>query len=406
MNGRRPVGTLLAVVVAAAALAGCSRSGPPSVGRLVVDGQAEVSRAGEERREVTGTRTLRAGDRVRVLQGTADIRLPENRRVELRLGSELELAPDGTSKRARPALLAGDALLTSGDSPLVVSLGGPEVTVTGVARASRGLAVLVATYRGSAVLRSSGGGRSIDVPALRQGAIPAAGTFPDRPTPLEASATDSWDQRFLSDAIELGGQLASRSQAFSAQLGPTDGRSAAYFRSLFPQLATEPAFDPSLVKPSRLPGETLIGASVALEGTRGGFGERWAAVFAFHEAGASWGLVALDQGVDRVPLLRTIEAAIARTPATFAGEPPGSGPTSLPPPSGPGAPAVTVPARTTTTLPRGRTPGPTTTAPSTRPPTPTTTVPPGPLNTGSPVIDDTVNSLVDTLTGLLRSLGQ
>jgi hypothetical protein len=43
----------------------------------------------------------------------------------------------------------------------------------------------------------------------------------------------------------------------------------------------------------------------------------------------------------------------------------------------------------------------TTTAP---PPTTTTTVA-GALNTGSPLIDNTVNSLVNTLTGLLRSLG-
>jgi hypothetical protein len=27
------------------------------------------------------------------------------------------------------------------------------------------------------------------------------------------------------------------------------------------------------------------------------------------------------------------------------------------------------------------------------------------LNTGSPLVDDTINSLVNTLTGLLRSLG-
>jgi len=407
MSRRRRIPVLLIVLAASVGLGACSRSGTPSAGRLTVDGQAEISRAGEERHEVAGARDLRTGDRVRVLQGTAEIRLPGNRRVELRLGSEVELQPDGSGKGARTALLAGDALLTSGDSPLLVTLGGPEITVTGVARASRGLAALVASYQGSTVLRSSGGGRSIDVPALRQGAVPATGAFPAKPSPLEASAADTWDQRFLSDAIELGGQLAARSQGFSAQLGPTDGRSAAYFRSLFPRLAAEPAFEPSLVNPRRPPGETLVGASIALQGTRGGFGDRWAAVFTFHDEGAPWGLVALDQGVNRVPLLETIEGAIGRTPTTFAGEPPGGGPVSLPSPSGPSAPATTVAPRSTTTTPGGgRPPAPTTTAPSTRPPSPTTTAAPGPLNTGSPLIDDTVNSLVDTLTALLRSLGQ
>jgi hypothetical protein len=109
--------------------------------------------------------------------------------------------------------------------------------------------------------------------------------------------------------------------------------------------------------------------------------------------------------VSRVPLLQAVEDAIARAPATFAQGPSGGGTTSLPSTPGSSSPATTAPARstTTTTAPRGRTAGPTTT--TTAPPTTTTTVPRGALNTGSPLIDDTVNSLVDTLSGLLRSLG-
>jgi hypothetical protein len=399
-NRRRHALVLAVVLLVSVGLAGCRRSSSAAVGRLTVAGQADVTRPGEDRREVTGARDVRVGDRVLVRQGTAEIRLPEDQRLELRPGSDVELQSGSGRGRAKPALMAGDLLVMSGPTALVVGAPGADVTVTGVARMSRGVALLVATYQGSVVVASAG--RSITAPALRQAAVSAAGAFPPRPSPLELSAADPWDQRFLSDAIELSNQLAARSQGFSAQLAGTDGRTAGYFRTLFPRLGAEPAFDASLVNPSRPPGDTLVGAAITLQGTRGGFAERWAAVFAFHDDGAPWGLVALDQGVSGVSLLELVEGAIGRSPTTFAEGPPGGGPSSLPAPSGSGSPATTAPRPTATTAPVRRGPAPTTT--TTAPPPPTTT-PPGPLNTGSPVVDNTVNSLVDTLSGLLRSLG-
>jgi hypothetical protein len=278
----------------------------------------------------------------------------------------------------------------------VVASTGAEVTVSGVARISRGVGVVVATYQGSAVL--AGGGGSVTVPAFRQAALSAAGALATRASPLEYATVDTWDQRYLSDAIELGNELAARSQGFSAQLGPTEGHTAAYFRTLFPSLAAEPAFDTPLLSPSRAPGETLVGAAISVVGTRGRFADRWAAVFAFRDEGAQWGLVALDQGVDRVPLLAAIEAAISRSPVTFNQGPSGPGPTIAPTTT-----TTTTPPRSTTSTTVPRKPGATTT---TQPTSPTTTVPSGPSNFGIPLIDDTINSLVDTLTGLLRSLGQ
>ena len=132
-------------------------------------------------------------------------------------------------------------------------------------------------------------------------------------------------------------------------------------------------------------------------------------MFAFRDQGAPWGLVALDQGVSRVPVLATIEGAIGRGPTLFA-EGPGTGtPNSVAPPSRGGSPATTsvaAPATTTTVArPRPGAPVTTTTTAPPAPTTPTTVGPTGPLNTGSPLVDETVNSLVDTLTGLLRSLG-
>jgi hypothetical protein len=397
----RPRSALSAVagLLAAAALTGCSGSPAPAAGRLVVHGQAELNRPGEDRRDVSSSRELKFGDRIRIREGTAEIRLPGVRRLELRTGSDVELqqAPD---KVARPLLLAGDLLAVSGDTPLVVSLTGAEVAVQGDARVSRGVALLVASYKGTAQL--SANGSTLTVPALRQVAMPATGQFPTKVTPLEVLADDVWDQRYLTDAIELSMRLTARSEGFTAQVPANDGRSVQYFRDLFPQLAAEPAFTAPLVNASRAPGETLVGAAITIEGKRGSFAERWASVFAFRDAGAAWGLVALDQGVDRVPLLDLVEGALRRGPAEFAAGPPSGTPGSLPRPTGGPATTVVTTATTTTTV-RPR-PGATTTttAPSTAS---TTTTVVGPLNTGSPVIDDTINSLVNTLTGLLNSLG-
>ena len=403
---RRPSWALAAAaaVVLALSIAGCSSSSPPAAGRLTVDGQGEVVRPGEDRLDVDGSRDLKIGDRVRIREGTGIIRLSDDRRLELRTGSDVELqAVDGPAK-VRPTLMGGDLLVVSGAQPFTVGATVAEVAVQGDARISRGVALLVATYEGTAQLGA--GGSTLTVPALRQAALPATGQFPAGVTPLEYSADDAWDQRYLSEAIELSSLLTGRSDGFAAQLGPNDGRSLAFFRDLFPRLAAEPAFTASLLNPIRSPGETLVGAAITLEGTRGTFAERWAAVFGFRDLGAPWGLVARDQGVDRAAVVRVIDQAIARRPPGFAAGPPGGTPSSLPTPNS-GTATTARPRATTTTVtsapPRNR-PGATTT--TTTPPTgPTTTVITGPLNTGSPLIDDTVDALVNTLTGLLNSLG-
>ncbi len=402
---RRPIMAVVATVIVAVALAGCtSTSTPPAAGRLVVEGQAEVLHPGEDRREVTASRDLTAGDRVRIRQGTAVIQLRDDRRFELRQGSDLELLPREATNDILPTLIAGDLLIVSPSRPMVLSANGAGISVQGDARVSRGVSLLVATYAGTS--RVSAADSTITVPALRQASLPPTGTFPTAASPLEYSPADAWDQRYLSDAMDLSNQLMGRSGGFTSQLGPNEGRSVNYFRELFPRLAAEPAFTASLLNPARTPGDTLVGASITLEGTRGTFAERWAAVFTFRDQGAEWGLVAMDQGVARVPLLNAIDAAISRGPTQFAVGPPGRPPTSLNPPITGGA-TSTVPAPTPTTV-RPR-PGVATTTTTTAPPAPapgstTNTSITGPLNTGTPV-DDAVNDLVDTLAGLLRSLG-
>jgi hypothetical protein len=385
-------------------MAACTDSSPPDAGRLTVEGEAEIVRPGEDRLDVSGSRDLKVGDRVRIRRGTGVIRLSDDRRLELREGSDLELqAVDGPAK-VRPTLTGGDLLVVSDAQPFPVTATGADVAVHGDARISRGVALLVATYEGTAQL--SAGGSTLTVPALRQAALPATGQFPTNVKPLEYSAADAWDQRYLSDAIDLSNVLTGRSDGFAGQLAPNEGRTAQFFQDLFPRLASEPAFTQSLLNPIRSPGETLVGAAITMEGTRGTFAERWAAVFGFRDQGAPWGLVVRDQGVDRAALIRLIEEAVSRSPTEFASGPVGGTANSLPGPNS--GPATTVRPRATTTTvttaPARPRPGATTT--TTAPPTgPTTTIITGPLNTGSPLIDNTINSLVNTLTGLLNSLG-
>jgi len=390
----------VALVVSAGAVA-CSRTPASVAGRLTVtSGRAEVGRPGEDHKEVSGSRDLRIGDGVRMREGVAVIRLSGDRELELRSGTDLELRATPAAERARPTLLGGDLLVRAAGQPLTVSSGAEEVVVRGAARISRGLALVAAAYEGSATVDSAG--RSIVVPALRQVAVPAAGLFPVRPSPLEISTDDAWDQRYLSGAIALSAELQAQSRGFSGQRTGTEGRTVGYFRDLLPGLAAEPAFQATLLSAGRAPGETLVGAAIALKGTRGVFADRWAATFGFHDDGAPWGLVAMDQGVSRIDVLAVIDSAVHRVPTSFALAGPGSAPTSLSPPTTrPATPAAVV---TTTTSPAPRV-----TTPTTRPPTtatPTTVAPTGPVNTGAPVIDNTVNALVNTLTGLLNSLGQ
>jgi hypothetical protein len=397
----RRVGVAM-VLGCALTIAGCSRSSSSATARLGVAGVAEVSRQGESPRAVSGTRTLKAGDRVRVRDGTATVRLASARQVELRQGSQVELKADGNDG-LRPVLVGGDLLALGPDAAVTVEVPGVEVVVNGAARVSRSLNLLIATYERVATVRA--GGASITVPALRQAAVPASGVLPIRPTPLEYSPTDSWDERYLADAFDLGNQLATRSRGFTAQLGPTEGRTVGFFRDLLPDLAKEPTFDTPLLNPNRPPGDTLVGAAITLEGKRDSFAARWNAIFAFHEDGAPWGLVALDQGVDRGPLLAAVDGAIRRQPTQFA-EVPKGGIASSPDVARPPATATTPTAPPTTAAPvagsRPVQPTTSTIAPAPNPPSGGD----GPLRTGSPVIDNTVNSLVDTLNALLRSLGQ
>ncbi len=162
------------------------------------------------------------------------------------------------------------------------------------------------------------------------------------------------------------------------------------YKSVLPSLTDEAEFTPALLAENpHKPGEFFVGAAIASLSRRGTFAERWRDAFAFHDAGANWGFVALDQGVATDPLLSTIQDALNATPFAFA-EAGRATSTARSSPTTTGASPTT----TATTAPSG---GPTTAPPPTAPPPTTTIVPP----TGSPLVDGIVKDVNDLLGGAL-----
>lgn len=348
----------VAVALLAALLPACSDDGP-GVGeaRLVVDGLAEVVRAGGDRERVDDTANLGDGDVVSVLEGTGQFELPGGVTLEGRTAAD----EAGENSRLRigevPELLAGDLLVIAPDDA-AVTLGGTDVALdrgdegTVAARLSRTFAVGVAVYEGAAEVDSAGSGAA--VAGLRQIEVPAPGRVPRTPVPLDYDTADPWDRRFLGEAIDLSDQLDAVSRPYSASVAVTPAQLNASFFSGVLRLADEPALAEVLqTSPPRAAGETLVGAAIASLGTEGTFAERWRSVFAFRDATAEWGLVALDQGVQSEPLLDLVRAAASATPFDFsppaqlAVAPPGTGlgtvpptvavPPSVGPPAGPPA---------------------------------------------------------------------
>jgi hypothetical protein len=155
-----------------------------------------------------------------------------------------------------------------------------------------------------------------------------------------------------------------------------------------------------MVDESHSPGELLVGAAISTEGKRGRFAERWSQVFQFRDDGAAWGLVALDQQVNRSPLLTGVDAAIgrARTPFDVAAPAPAPAAPAPPAPQPEPAPAGSTPRAAQPAKPPASG-GPTASTPSSSPTLPKPTP-------GSPITQPVQPGLLDnTLSGLLDAVG-
>lgn len=325
---RRLAGMLAAVLIAVAGSACTDDKVSADEASVLVDPDSSVlvAERGGKMRPAEGRVTLHLGAQVKVLKGSASVSLHDGAQLEVRTGSEIQL---GTPI----VLVSDDLLVTSAAAPVKVAVAGSRFTVSGVARLSRDFAASAAAYRGRVELRSAA--RSLTIPALRQAAAASLGVLPAEPEALDYDPGDAWDRRFLGSAIDLGEELEAKSEGFTRSLDPGEGRTPGFYRLLLPDLEDEPAFGAESIGDRRA-GELLIGATIAVSGTRGSFAERWASVFEFRDQKARWGLVALDQQVaDLKGVVGAVDQAIGRQSFAFAPLPG----TVRPPPAGPAGPA-------------------------------------------------------------------
>ena len=409
----RVLGAVIVVVLCigiAAAIAGKGPGAIAGAGRLDTEGRAFVTRVDGTTLTVSGPTTLHDGDVAEAREGTMTLELPDGTKLEGRPGGARS---EATKVKAGPVveLVRGELLVTAAHAARVSAADNqvkvqPSTASPAAVRLARSLAVKVGAYSGSAVIDSAGQQRT--VPALREMEIAVLGRPPAAPKPLAVDHPDAWDLRFLGEALELGGTLQSLSNAYSATLRADEGRTAAFYENLLPALANVQGFDDSLVRsaPSRLQGETLVGAAIVALGRIGDTPSRWSSVFAFRDDGAAWGLVALDQMVSSGPLLAAVKGAVDHTTFEFAA--PAAAPvTPAATPPTTGTPSTT-PTTTPTTQPDTPTTEPGGTLPPVTQPTlppftlPPVTLPPPPSGGGS--TGTLVGGVVDTVGQLLGGL--
>jgi hypothetical protein len=343
------VPAVLAVVAAVSLVPSWGSSGPGRGEAFVtVDGTARVERVDgsslvlEGGTNAGGTRpaktTLRQGDTFDLVTGEAELRLAGSVRMDAASGASLVMG-------ARPDLREGN-LLVRAEEPTVVTAGGTRVRFDGshvepvAGRLSRTAGLSVGLYRGAAGVDTAGTVRGLR--ALRRVDVPALGEITGV-QPIRFRADDAWDRRYLADAITLDGRLAELlpglvrsaqrhggdAQGLAVLLGRVDGMPSGR------QLAR-------LVDPDRPLQDVLLGATIASLADGGSYGARWSAALRFRDAGATWGLVAMDQGVSTEAVLDALRDVVAATPLDFGpaggnGGAGGGGSTATSGPTGGGA---------------------------------------------------------------------
>lgn len=338
LDRRRPVLAALAVAITALLVIGlfaAVRNEADALGAdeaaVSVAGEAVVRRAGDDEvRRLADGETVSSGDEIEVVEGTVVLSLTDGTTLEGRATTserptELRFGPV-------PSLQRGDLLVVA-PAGYIVEAAGTMIELDGAgpsaARLRATLQVEVATYEGLVHVDSAG--RTRDVPALRQLTISSLGRPASTPDPLAYETDDPWDRRYLGEAIDLGRRLDAFERAVTVAVPPATAALPATYRQLLPALNAQPDFLPQQLDPSHDAGEVLVGAAIVVRSEGGSFASRWEDVFAFRDAGAEWGLVALDQGADLDALVSDVETAIAIATAPveeLALPPPGP----LPPP--------------------------------------------------------------------------
>ncbi len=394
------VGSLLATIVMLG-LAGCGHS-KSGLGRLTVDGQTLVFPAHGGSRAGHSGDILRARDRVQVIVGQATVRLLPGGMLQLGTGADFTI--DKTSRLASGAIL----IQANGPALQVLAQAATLVVASGVAQLAVGSAatgLLVKVYQGQAHLDIPGNPPA-PVAAPRQISLVPETRLPVTAVPLHYLDSDPWDHRYLSEAEVISTQLGAAASGFNSQVPAGQGKDAAFYQALVPNLKGEADFPSAFASVQRSqpggtaaagaakPGDYLIASVIALRGASGTFESRLTSELVFSRQGAPWGFVAYDQGVtDLTAVLNDVLGAIGRAALPVGG----SGASQIaigPPVTSPGSPTTrpvrgSAPTTTTTTAPSN--PG------QPRPPTTTTTAPVPLIQLPVPVLPGPLGSLLNPL---------
>ncbi|QXC60470.1 hypothetical protein KSP35_19425 [Aquihabitans sp. G128] len=305
----------LLVAVGAVVIGGSSASGPaPGEALVTVHGVATVHRADGGTETVTDHTRLEPGDRFSIRSGSAELELADDVRFSAVDRSGDVPATELTMARV-PTLRSGPLLVVAPHGTTLTS-GSGEVRLTGsaAARVTRTSAVGVEVFRGRATLDTAG--RTVAVPTLRAGEIVAAGELSGT-RPVAYRASDAWDRRYLGPAISLDRQLTSLLRGMRA-----DGVDGA---ALAQKVRARDDGSPSATRLQALLRsrsgalDSAVGVAIVGLAGDGSYVDRWTRAFRFHDAGAPWGLVAMDLGVDPDAVIDALGRAAQTTPSLADG---------------------------------------------------------------------------------------
>lgn len=276
-----------------------------------------VSRSGATR-SLTHTARLDSGDALTVRQGVAKITVADGSVLVARAGRRAR--PDSSLRLGRtPELTAGDLLVRTPDHTTVQS-SGTDVTAVATGdpaalRLTKTLAVGVGVYAGKAEVDSAGARGAVR--ALRAIEVASLGELPAHPAALQIRTSDPWDRRYLAAAIDIDQNLGPLTATFDRTGASEDVRPASLGNGVPDQAELNRLRDAArrMTGSALSPSQTLIASAIAALGQRGTFASRWSSAFRFRAQGATWGLVATDQGVNARALLGRIRDVIDVLPS-------------------------------------------------------------------------------------------
>lgn len=261
-----------------------TRSDPPldpGTARLVPGGAAVTVHRGSF--TAAADAPLRSGDSLTVTRGIAILQTSAGRLLA-REGATI--AFDDASAR----LVRGDVLVDAVKFSLATQVA--NVVVDGVARVRQALSLEVGVYKGAATVSTAID--SLRVPALRRvGVAGALGVATAHTMPLVLDPNDSWDRRLMGTALELDSVLSSRSRGLTAQTAGASEKVRDQILSVASGWSDVSALSDQPV------GEVVVAAELQKAARLSNFAMRSA--LALRAEGASWGLVAVSQGVKVLP---------------------------------------------------------------------------------------------------------